>query len=324
LTRLVDDLMDVSRVTMGRVQLQRSDVPVNRVLRDAADTVRREMRDRRHSFKLHLPDRNLMVNADAVRLEQVIVNLLTNAAKYTADGGTIQLAAERDGDDALLRVRDSGIGIEPELLPHVFALFSQGSTTLDRAKGGLGIGLALVKYLVEMHGGSVTARSDGPGTGSEFIVRLPLASGEPAAECEQPLLPGMGADAAEDSLRVLVVDDNRDSADLQATLLHHNGYKVKTAYDGTDALEIALRFHPDAILLDIGLPEIDGYEVAYRVRQQKALNSVVLIAMTGYGQPEDRQRSEAVGFDYHLVKPAEFSELQAILKSVSEARGHGA
>jgi PAS domain S-box-containing protein len=324
LTRLVDDLMDVSRVTMGRVQLQRSDVPVNRVLRDAADTVRREMRDRRHSFKLHLPDRNLMVNADAVRLEQVVVNLLTNAAKYTPDGGTIQLAAERDGDDALLRVRDSGIGIEPELLPHVFALFSQGSTTLDRAKGGLGIGLALVKYLVEMHGGSVTARSDGPGTGSEFIVRLPLASGEPAAECEQPLPPGMGADAAEDSLRVLVVDDNRDSADLQATLLHHNGYKVKTAYDGTDALEIALRFRPDAILLDIGLPEIDGYEVAYRVRQQKALNSVVLIAMTGYGQPEDRQRSEAVGFDYHLVKPAEFSELQAILKSVSEARGHSA
>jgi len=324
LTRLVDDLMDVSRVTMGRVQLQRSDVPVNRVLRDASDTVRREMRDRKHSFKLHLPESNLMVNADAVRLEQVIVNLLTNAAKYTPDGGTIQLAAERDGDDAVLRVRDSGIGIEAELLPHVFALFSQGSTTLDRAKGGLGIGLALVKYLVEMHGGSVTARSDGPGTGSEFIVRLPLASGEPGAECQHPLQPGMGADAAEDSLRVLVVDDNRDSADLQATLLHHNGYQVKTAYDGTDALEVALRFRPDAILLDIGLPEIDGYEVAYRVRQQAALNGVALIAMTGYGQPEDRQRSEAVGFDYHLVKPAEFSELQEILKSVSEARGRSA
>ena len=321
LTRLVDDLMDVSRVTMGRVQLQRSDVPVNRVLRDAADTVRREMRDRNHSFNLDLPDSKLMINADAVRLEQVIVNLLTNAAKYTPDGGTIQLAAERDGDDAVLRVRDSGIGIEPELLPHVFALFSQGSTTLDRATGGLGIGLALVKYLVEMHGGSVTARSNGPGTGSEFIVRLPaLTSGAPAVEFGQAPPPGMGADAAEDSLRVLVVDDNRDSADLQATLLHHNGYKVKTAYDGTDALEIALRFRPDAILLDIGLPEIDGYEVAYRVRQQEALKDVVLIAMTGYGQPEDRQRSEAVGFDHHLVKPAEFAELQAILASLKEAR----
>jgi len=321
LTRLVDDLMDVSRVTMGRVQLQRSDVPVNRVLRDAADTVRREMHDRKHSFKLDLPDSDLMINADAVRLEQVIVNLLTNAAKYTPDGGTIQLAAERDGDDAVLRVRDSGIGIEPELLPHVFALFSQGSTTLDRATGGLGIGLALVKYLVEMHGGSVTARSNGPGTGSEFIVRLPaLPSGAPAVEFGQAPPPGMGADAAEDSLRVLVVDDNRDSADLQATLLHHNGYKVKTAYDGTDALQIALRFRPDAILLDIGLPEIDGYEVAYRVRQQDALKDVVLIAMTGYGQPEDRQRSEAVGFDHHLVKPAEFSELQAILASVKEGR----
>jgi PAS domain S-box-containing protein len=320
LTRLVDDLMDVSRVTMGRVQLQRSDVSVNRVLRDASDTVRREMRDRKHSFKLNVPDNNLAVNADAVRLEQIVVNLLTNAAKYTPDGGTIELTAERDGDDAVLRVRDSGIGIEPQLLPHVFALFSQGSTTLDRAKGGLGIGLALVKYLVEMHAGSVTARSNGPGTGSEFIVRLPaLTSGAPAGEYEGTL-PGIGGDAAEDCLKLLVVDDNRDSADLQATLLRHHGHKVETAYDGTHALEVALRFRPDVILLDIGLPEIDGYEVAYRVRQQEALGGVVLIAMTGYGQAEDRQRSQAVGFDYHLVKPAEFAELQAILTSVEKAK----
>jgi CheY-like chemotaxis protein len=220
----------------------------------------------------------------------------------------------------VLRVQDSGIGIRPELLPHVFALFSQGATTLDRAKGGLGIGLALVKYLVEMHGGSVEARSAGPGTGSEFVVRLPLvqASDRPGETPQPPL--SDSSNGTDHSLRVLVVDDNRDSADLQATLLHHNGHEVRTAYDGTDALEVALQFLPDVVLLDIGLPEIDGYEVAYRIRQQDVLSRVVLIAMTGYGQPEDRLRSQAVGFDHHLVKPAEFAELQAILASVRETK----
>jgi PAS domain S-box-containing protein len=320
LTRLVDDLMDVSRVTMGRVRLQRCDVAVDRVVSDAADSVRREMRDRKHTFAISALDRNLVVNVDVVRLEQVVVNLLTNAAKYTPDGGTIDLSVRREGGDAVLRVQDSGIGIRPELLPHVFALFSQGATTLDRAKGGLGIGLALVKYLVEMHGGSVEARSAGPGTGSEFVVRLPLvqASDRPGETPQPPL--SDSSNGTDHSLRVLVVDDNRDSADLQATLLHHNGHEVRTAYDGTDALEVALQFLPDVVLLDIGLPEIDGYEVAYRIRQQDVLSRVVLIAMTGYGQPEDRLRSQAVGFDHHLVKPAEFAELQAILASVRETK----
>ncbi|HEX6260876.1 MAG TPA: PAS domain S-box protein, partial [Woeseiaceae bacterium] len=320
LTRLVDDLMDVSRVTMGRVRLQRCDVAVDRVVRDAADSVRREMRDRKHTFTISVLDRNLVVNVDVVRLEQVVVNLLTNAAKYTPDGGTIDLSVRREGGDAVLCVQDSGIGIRPELLPHVFALFSQGATTLDRAKGGLGIGLALVKYLVEMHGGSVEARSAGPGTGSEFVVRLPLvqASDRPGETPQPPL--SDSSNGTDHSLRVLVVDDNRDSADLQATLLHHNGHEVRTAYDGTDALKVALQFVPDVVLLDIGLPEIDGYEVAYRIRQQDVLSRVVLIAMTGYGQPEDRLRSQAVGFDHHLVKPAEFAELQAILASVRETK----
>lgn len=320
LTRLVDDLMDVSRVTMGRVELQRSDVAVSRVLRDAADNVRNDMRDRGHSFSVSMPAADLVVNADVVRLEQIVVNLLINAAKYTPDGGTIRLSAERDGEDAVFRVRDSGIGIPPELLDQVFGLFSQGATTLDRAKGGLGIGLALVKYLVEMHGGSVQATSDGPGTGSEFIVRLPaLPSTVPS---KRSLQETMEEDSAmqEHGLRVLVVDDNRDSADLQATLLQHKGHKVRTAYNGTDALEVAMKFRPDVILLDIGLPEIDGYEVAYRVRQQPVLDGVVLIAMTGYGQPEDRQRSQAVGFDHHLVKPAEFADLQSILTLVQESK----
>ncbi|HLU07168.1 MAG TPA: PAS domain S-box protein [Woeseiaceae bacterium] len=320
LTRLVDDLMDVSRVTMGRVELQRSDVHINRILRDAAESVRRDMRDRGHSFKCSIPAVDIVVHADAVRLEQVVVNLLTNAAKYTPDGGLIELTAEHDGEDAVVRVRDSGMGIRPEHLEQVFALFSQGATTLDRSKGGLGIGLALVKHVVEMHGGSVRAMSDGPGTGSEFIVRLPAAaSSAPSKEAPQD-----AADKSdgthEHALRVLVVDDNRDSADLQATLLQHNGHSVRTAYDGTDALEVAAKFRPDVILLDIGLPEIDGYEVAYRVRQQPDLDGVVLVAMTGYGQPEDRQRSQAVGFDHHLVKPAEFADLQSILASVQETK----
>lgn len=320
LTRLVDDLMDVSRVTMGRVELQRSDVGINRILRDAAESVRRDMRDRGHSFRISIPATEIVVHADAVRLEQVIVNLLTNAAKYTPDGGVIELAAGREDEEAVLRVRDTGIGIPPEQLDQVFALFSQGATTLDRSKGGLGIGLALVKHLVEMHGGSVQAKSGGLGMGSEFIVRLPaVASGKRS----ENVLQGKGDEstgAHEHALRVLVVDDNRDSADLQAALLQHNGHRVRTAYDGTDALEVAGSFRPDVILLDIGLPEIDGYEVAYRVRQQPSLDGVVLVAMTGYGQPEDRQRSQAVGFDHHLVKPAEFADLQTILASVQDAK----
>jgi two-component system, chemotaxis family, CheB/CheR fusion protein len=320
LTRLVDDLMDVSRVTMGRVELQRADIGIDRVLRDAAESVRREMRDRGHCFRISLPATDVVVHADAVRLEQVVVNLLTNAAKYTPDGGTIELSAERDGEDAVLRVRDSGIGIQPELLEQVFELFSQGATTLDRAKGGLGIGLALVKYLVEMHGGNVQAKSDGPGTGSEFIVRVPAVAADEQVRRTSTDAPAAEGGVQEHALRVLVVDDNRDSADLQAALLQHNGHNVRTAYNGTGALEVAVKFRPDVILLDIGLPEIDGYEVAYRVRQQPALDGVVLVAMTGYGQPEDRQRSQAVGFDHHLVKPAEFGDLQDILNSVQNAK----
>jgi CheY-like chemotaxis protein/two-component sensor histidine kinase len=317
LSRLVDDLMDVSRVTMGRVRLQRSDVSVGRIVRAAADSMHKEMRDRRHTFTVSTVDPRLTVNVDEVRLEQVVVNLLTNAAKYTPDGGVISLSANQEGDEAVLRVRDSGIGIQPELLAHVFGLFSQGATTLDRGQGGLGIGLALVKYLVEMHGGTVAARSAGAGLGSEFIVRLPTAgsgarSSEPAEPAEQNVAP-----APEPGLRVLVVDDNRDSANLQATLLRHNGHQVETAYDGVNALSVALRFRPNVILLDIGLPEIDGYEVAWRIRQQDVLKGVVLVAMTGYGQPEDRRRSLAVGFDHHLVKPTVFADLQEILASVA-------
>ncbi|MGH8168679.1 MAG: ATP-binding protein, partial [Woeseiaceae bacterium] len=316
LARLVDDLMDVSRVTMGRVRLQRSDVPVNRILRDAASTMRREMIDRGHAFTVSKADPDLVVNVDVMRLEQVVTNLLTNASKYTPEGGRIELAAERDGDDAVIRVRDSGIGIQPEVLPEVFDLFAQGATTLDRSKGGLGIGLALVKYLVEMHDGSVTAASDGPGAGSEFVVRLPAVVSTPSpAMKERPPVASKAAPSG--SLRILVVDDNQDSADLQATLLQHIGHEVRTAYEGSDALKAAAEFQPDVILLDIGLPQMDGYEVAYRIRQEPTLAGVVMIAMTGYGQSEDMQRTKAAGFDHHMLKPAEFAELQRLLAQLS-------
>jgi len=316
LARLVDDLMDVSRVTMGRVRLQRTDVPVNRILRDAASTMRREMIDGGHAFTVSKADPDLMVNVDAMRLEQVVTNLLTNASKYTPEGGRIELAAERDGDDAVISVRDSGIGIQPEVLPEVFDLFSQGTTALDRSKGGLGIGLALVKYLVEMHGGSVTAASGGPGAGSEFVVRLPAVVSATSTGNEER--PAAGSTAAgRPSLRILVVDDNRDSADLQATLLEHIGHEVRTAYEGNGALQAAAEFQPDVILLDIGLPQMDGYEVAYRIRQEPTLGGVVMIAMTGYGQSEDMQRTKAAGFDHHMLKPAEFAELQRLLAHIS-------
>jgi PAS domain S-box-containing protein len=317
LSRLVDDLMDVSRVTMGRVRLQRSDVALEGIVRGAVESVRREMADRRHAFTVSPVDPRLVVHVDEVRLEQVVVNLLTNAAKYTPDGGVITLSVVREGAEAVLCVRDSGIGIRPELLSQVFVLFSQGTTTLDRGQDGLGIGLALVKYLVEMHGGTVAARSAGTGKGSEFVVRLPVAESSSPPSCALQPAGTEDPQAREEALRVLVVDDNRDSADLQATLLRYDGHQVETAYDGSEALEAALRFRPNVILLDIGLPEIDGYEVAYRIRQHAVLKDVVLVAMTGYGQPEDRRRSQAVGFDHHLVKPAEFSELRAILASVA-------
>jgi PAS domain S-box-containing protein len=320
LSRLVDDLMDVSRVTMGRVRLQRSDVALERIVRVAAESVRQEMANRRHDFTVSPVDPRLVVHVDEVRLEQVVVNLLTNAAKYTPDGGVITLSVVREGKEAVLCVRDSGIGIHPELLSYVFVLFSQGRTTLDRGQGGLGIGLALVKYLVEMHGGTVAARSAGTGKGSEFIVRLPVTESSSHPSRAPHAAGTEETQAKEGALRILVVDDNRDSADLQATLLRYNGHQVETAYDGSDALEVALRFRPNVVLLDIGLPEIDGYEVAYRIRQHDVLKDVVLVAMTGYGQPEDRRRSQAVGFDHHLVKPAEFSELRAILASVAKAR----
>ncbi len=312
LTRLVDDLMEVSRITTGRIHLQQERVNFNSVVADAVETVRPLMNQHRHELKLSLPTPTIWLYADAFRLVQVVVNLLINAAKYTADGGTIILSVQQEADEAVLRVRDTGVGISPELLPHIFDLFTQAEQSLDRSQGGLGIGLALVHRLVEMHGGKVTAQS-GLGEGSEFVIRLPVMV-HPASEPTST--PNDTVEPSGPSLRILVVDDSVDTAESLAMLLQACGHDVRIAHDGPTAQEVVLDYRPDVVLLDIGLPGLDGYEVAKRVRHQPALSSVVLVAMTGYGQESDRQRSHEAGFDHHLSKPADFGKLQEILGTI--------
>jgi CheY-like chemotaxis protein len=272
------------------------------------------MDQRRHELMVSLSPQPIWLYADAARLEQVVVNLLTNAAKYTADGGRIWLAVQQEGDEAVIRIRDTGVGIALELLPHIFDLFTQAERSLDRSQGGLGIGLSLVQRLVEMHGGRVEVYS-ALGKGSEFVVRLPVMM-TPAME--PPLTVNEIAEPTGSSLRVLVVDDNVDAAQSLGLLLEESGHDVQTAYDGPTALKIALDYRPNVVLLDIGLPGIDGFEVAKRLRQQPDLRSVVLVAMTGYGQITDKQRSQEAGFDHHLVKPANFGKVLQILATVSE------
>jgi PAS domain S-box-containing protein len=318
LTRLVEDLLDVSRVTTGRIHLQTEDLDLNNLVQSVADSFHPEMVERRHEFSVSLTGAPLWVHGDATRLEQVVVNLLSNAAKYTPDGGQVWLMIEEEeGGEALIRVRDSGMGIDPTLLVHVFELFSQGVRELGRTKSGLGIGLALVKSLVEMHGGTVTAQSEGSDRGSEFVVRLPAVP-SPAPQAVTP--PEGSAEPATRSLRVLLVDDVADTRIIFGRLLEILGYQVSTAGDGTSALEAALEFEPDVVLLDLGLPGMNGYEVAQRMRQQPVLQNVVLAALTGYGQQSDRQRSQQMGFDHHLVKPIDVDELQQLLAAIAESR----
>jgi signal transduction histidine kinase/ActR/RegA family two-component response regulator len=306
---LVDDLLEVSRVTTGRIQLHRERTAVAILVEGAVETARPLIVQRRHELTVSQPAQLLWLYADAARLEQVMVNLLTNAAKYTEEGGHIWLTVEQDGDAAVLRVRDTGIGMAPELLPRIFDLFTQAERSLDRSEGGLGIGLCLVQRLVELHGGTVEAYSV-LGKGSEFVVRLPLTSLPPLpAPATATVLPSA-------SLRVLVVDDNVDAADSLAMLLRASRHDVRTAHDGPTALEVALDYRPDVVLLDIGLPGLNGFEVAKRVHQQPTIENIVLVAMTGYGLESDRQRSQEAGFDYHLVKPVDFGELQKVLATV--------
>ncbi len=309
LARLVDDLLDVSRITRGKIHLRKEAVDLGAVLGRAVEMARPLIESNRHALTVALPAEPIRLQADATRLEQVFANLLNNAAKYTERGGRISLAAERSGSEAVVQVRDNGFGIPADLLPHVFELFTQADRTLDRAEGGLGIGLTLVRSLVEMHGGEVHAFSEGSGKGSEFVVHLPVLPRSQGLVETPPPATENGTSAAS---RVLVVDDNRDSADSLAVLVRLWGHEARTAHEGLSAVKAARAYRPDSVLLDIGLPGLDGYEVARQLRRDLG-HEVLLVALTGYGQDEDRRKSREAGFDHHLVKPADPNDLRRLL-----------
>jgi PAS domain S-box-containing protein len=312
LARIVDDLLDVSRITRGKISLKREILDMNRVVARTLESCRPLIDAHKHAVELHLADEELPVDADSTRLSQVVLNLISNAVKYTPEAGHITIAVRREDGVAVLRVRDTGIGIAPALLPKVFDLFVQGDRSLDRTEGGLGIGLTLVRRLVEMHGGSVSASSGGSGEGSEFVVRLPLARGRGVARGPVKEAPSRPVTRR----RLLVVDDNRDFADTLAALFETMGHDVRVAYNGTDAVSAAAEYRPDAVFLDIGLPGRNGYDVARILRSSPELASVTLVAFTGYGRTEDRRRVREAGFDYHLVKPAEAAELAKIVDAL--------
>jgi CheY-like chemotaxis protein len=303
----VDDLLDVSRITRGKVELRTTTVDLRAVLAAAVETARPLVDAKRHHLTVTQPGRPVRVSADAVRLAQVVGNLLTNAAKYSEEGARVALSLDAEGESAVVRVRDTGVGIPPEMLPRVFDLFTQIDRTLDRAQGGLGIGLTLVKSLVEMHGGTVEAASGGVGMGSEFTVRLPLLPGSDAPA------PNAGADPPASPRRILVVDDNHDAGDSLGDLLELSGHQVRVARSGPQAVEAAREFRPDVAILDIGLPGMSGHELAARLRAEPFGPSLILVALTGYGQDEDRRRTREAGFDHHLTKPADLGQLAALL-----------
>jgi PAS domain S-box-containing protein len=311
LARLVDDLLDVSRITSGKISLRKEPLALIPIVAGAIEASRPLIEARQHTLETVLPDEALQVEGDSTRLSQIVLNLLNNAAKYTPEGGRIRLAVEQEGGEAVIRVRDTGVGLTDDLLPKIFDLFAQGDRSLDRAEGGLGIGLTLVRQLVQMHGGAVEAHSEGPGRGSEFVVRLPLLAAPPAAD-DSPVADAESSSHVS-SRRVLVVDDNSDSAESMALLLQVWGHEVRTAHDGPAALALAAEYRPDIVLLDIGLPGMSGYEVVKRLRDLPGLERATIAAVTGYGQASDRERTRAAGFDRHLVKPVEPAHLQEVL-----------
>ncbi len=310
MVRLIDDLLDVSRITRGKLQLRKEPVELASVVRSAVEAARPAIEAQGHELTVTLPPQPIPLVADPVRLGQVFSNLLTNAVKYTEKGGRIWLTAERAGGEVMVSVRDTGIGIAAEHLPHLFEMFSQVDSALEGSQGGLGIGLALVRGVVQLHGGSVQARSDGPGRGSEFLVRLPVAE----APIEKAAEPSDAENAHRDPLcRILVVDDNRDAADSLARMLRLMGHDIQMAHDGREAIEAAGSFRPEVVLLDIGLPQMNGYEVARCIREQAWGKDMTLIALTGWTQEEDKRRSWEAGFDHHLTKPVNFAALEKLL-----------
>ncbi|MGH8138927.1 MAG: ATP-binding protein [Steroidobacteraceae bacterium] len=321
LVRLVDDLLDVSRMVRGQIALQKAPVEIAELVQHAVETSRPLIRARRHQLQVSLPAEPVRIDGDLIRLVQALSNLLNNAAKYTDEGGEIRVDGRLEGRQVVLRVRDTGPGIAPALLPHVFDLFTQAERTLDRAQGGLGIGLTLVKLLIGMHGGTVEARNSDRGRGAEFIVRLPAADADSAGT--GTAAPGTAAVGAPDSMsqpgramRVLVVDDNVDAADSIALLLSIDGFEARSVHSASAALDTVGSFKPEVVLLDIGLPIMDGYEVARRLRARVPPGQMRIVALSGYGQPADRERAAQAGFDEYLVKPVEPTALSGFLRAL--------
>jgi len=310
MARLVDDLLDISRITRGKLVLRKESLDLSPIISNAIETSRPLIDAGRHTLQVALPDEPVVLEGDALRLGQIIANLLNNAAKYTDPGGFIQLSVTRRADAAFVSVRDSGVGISPHHLPQIFEMFSQVTPAVDRSQGGLGIGLSLVRGLVELHGGQIHASSPGPGQGSEFTVQLPI-SVDPPASVEKPAPP-----APSGKLRILVVDDNHDAADMLAMMLRLSGHTISTAYDGREAVETAAAVRPELALVDIGLPTLNGYEVARHIRDQDWGRTIRLVALTGWGQEDDKRQAREAGFDDHLTKPVDCEKLDAILASM--------
>jgi CheY-like chemotaxis protein/two-component sensor histidine kinase len=308
---LVDDLLDVSRITRGRLELRRERVELGSILRQAIETSRPLADAQAQRVSVTAPAEPIYLEADRARLAQVFYNLLHNASKYTPREGHIWLAAERIGHEVIVRVRDNGVGIEPAMMATIFEPFRQVPQTLERSQGGLGIGLTLARRLVDMHGGSLTARSGGAGKGSEFTVRLPLIRTPPPPSSKPPQRPAAGLGGK--TKRVLVVDDNQDSATSLATLLRMGGAETHLAHDGEEAVSAAESFRPEVVLLDIGLPKINGYDVCRQIRATDWGKDVLLVALTGWGQDADRRQAREAGFDHHMVKPVDYTALSEVL-----------
>jgi len=318
MVRLIDDLLDISRITQNKMELRRCRVSLADVIGNAVETVRPPIEKAGHQFTVSLPEEEIFLDADLTRLAQVFGNLLTNSTKFTSSGGQIWLTAQRQGDDVVVSVRDTGIGIPAESLPNIFDMFSQVGRSVDPSAGGLGIGLALVKALVEMHGGSVLAASEGPGTGTTFTIRIPILR-EATSPPEEPAGPGANP-ATGSRRRVLVADDSHDSATSMGMLLKLLGNDVQIAHDGAEAVKVADAFRPEVILMDLGMPELNGYQATQRIRQYPWGQGIIIVALSGWGQERDRIQSREAGCDGHLVKPVTLPDLENLLKELQSAR----
>ncbi len=318
MVHLVDDLLDLSRISLGKVVLRTERVELGKVIQQAVETSRPHIDDSGHELRVELASQFIYVDADVTRLAQVISNLLNNAAKYTERGGQISLSAVRQRNLAVVTVRDSGVGIPAHMLPRIFDMFTQVDRSIERSRGGLGIGLSIVKSLIELHGGSVEAKSAGHGMGSEFIIRLPVVLSLADEDRNEP---DQATVAAKLRRRILVVDDNRDAAISLAIMLKLFGNETQTAYDGLEALELASTFRPDLVMLDIGMPKLNGYDTAIRIREQPWGKNMILVALTGWGQEEDKRRAFAAGFNFHMVKPIDLAALEKLLAGVQTSAG---